>query len=1361
MNKIKKLALGDLLPPTSDPMERPTPAQIKAKYKNNPYVNNGRETWGSVLGQNFNTGNKSNIKQAFMNAGKTAGVDPALLYTSAMEEGLQGNLKNTNVSEAYDIWAKKNPNDAGKYQVDGFFTYGLDRFSEMAPDLITKGYLPKDFANKYKSYDAINERKEKVKTAAFMNDEDALLAKAAVIRNSQENLGGYLKQKNINLSPKQQEFFNLAAYNYGDNGVKKMLDSYSQKGYLKDDKFLEADFKPASYSGVYTNVQRRLQNKEVLKNEGFFEEGGTIDPDKPTVSITKDPLQLTGTLPGQSSLWGINSTEQVKSPQGDPMMKILEQATQTSPMGQTFDPYPRDTVARNAYEGGLRNIQSMRPNAQELNNSYEQAGLREQDKRASRLRNIELASNLGITAINGVLGANSSAQQRRSNLRAAIEQQVFAQTFNPYAQGNGSQAIMKEGGKIPGDGYGVNTLWGGETNAVSFNDHSNPMLQFKGKSHKAGGIGISFGDQVAEVEGNEYGFIDEAGALTVFGKLKMPGTNKTFGSVAKELAKEEKKVDDNKAYYLQILNRADPTDPYQKSAISTAKIGFKSLDQQSKDIADKKETLALYQQEAKMMIGEAQYKAELMKFGGKLINNNFAEGGNIDPRKKYKIEKKADGTTVITYPNGGKDTIYKNGRIKEEQPDGSFEMVSKDPGITYITDVKDFSDGQRITYDNGLTRTYYNNGRFVENVDGNQFKGSYKGFYEEDHIFDKDLKAQASSLVSTNNSFLDLDKALVAIAGHEGGKPGMRTTLVGKGGKRASASGTYQMVKGTVKGVWNKYFKSEYPNFDDFRKQYDTDATLEYQVAKAHLGDLVQEYGPEYAMGAWYSPDHARRAKNGDTKALSEIPSADYGNKQTFGAYLNDINNRYAKATGKPFGNAQPESKFKYKGIEFDRKGAASLFNLAKEDPDHPLFKDPQTLAALKTFLNQGTLGDTKYPPGFKQYYEKASGKQFNSPAGLTPSAFYQDPQVVEGLRANQLYPKAVDDGNWGPEHQALWESLPEQKKAELIGKGQVGIGNRPADGGPVIQANGEYTPVPFVPVGDVDYSANTRYGKAYYEAGDKIGQPNIGNSQRKRDYMSPLYLEQIAPELLALAQNRQEPVNQMTYQPELKQTFDMSYQIGRNENQATFNQVARIAENTGNIGALSQLAAEKYRADERYNNQEVQTNAAAKLAVYGQNVDTLNDAKVKNLALLGAQQDKQAQAQFNTRKQAQSAIGSMSGKILQNRLENKTYNAYANLFQHYGFDNKGNVTFEPDKVVNRFTAGQAQQYGMVAAQQGMDAVVNRQFTTVDSKGNTKVTTEKLGPVQQIVADRKAMEAQGLSDLIINANLQAKYSPTQ
>jgi hypothetical protein len=183
-------------------------------------------------------------------------------------------------------------------------------------------------------------------------------------------------------------------------------------------------------------------------------------------------------------------------------------------------------------------------------------------------------------------------------------------------------------------------------------------------------------------------------------------------------------------------------------------------------------------------------------------------------------------------------------------------------------------------------------------------------------------------------------------------------------------------------------------------------------------------------------------------------------------------------------------------------------------------------------------------------------------------------------------------------------------------------------------------------------------------------------------------------------------------------------------------------------MDVLSQMAAQKYQADQQYNMQEVQGNAQNKLQTYNANIDILNDAQLKNLALVADQQVKQAQADYNTRKENMASIASISGKVLQNNLENKTYNAYANLFKHYGFDKKGNVTFNPDDVVQRFNEGEAKQFGMLSAQKGAAELMNattKSSTKYDANGEVKQTTavsDQLAEFNEIMQNRNLSDSQ-------------------
>ena len=152
---------------------------------------------------------------------------------------------------------------------------------------------------------------------------------------------------------------------------------------------------------------------------------------------------------------------------------------------------------------------------------------------------------------------------------------------------------------------------------------------------------------------------------------------------------------------------------------------------------------------------------------------------------------------------------------------------------------------------------------------------------------------------------LDVDLALQAVSGHESGvkpgqtKVGFRTRLVGEGGKRASASGTYQITTGTLQQIYknDKNINSAFNTFNQFKSAFDTDPKVEYAAAKSLMSDHIKNYGV-YALGAWYQPTFAKRAMQGDKSVFNIVPRKDYGNKVKWGTDFKNKLNSYNKLAG-------------------------------------------------------------------------------------------------------------------------------------------------------------------------------------------------------------------------------------------------------------------------------------------------------------------------------------------------------------------------------------------------------------------------------------------------------------------------------
>jgi len=171
--------------------------------------------------------------------------------------------------------------------------------------------------------------------------------------------------------------------------------------------------------------------------------------------------------------------------------------------------------------------------------------------------------------------------------------------------------------------------------------------------------------------------------------------------------------------------------------------------------------------------------------------------------------------------------------------------------------------------------------------------------------------------------------------------------------------------------------------------------------------------------------------------------------------------------------------------------------------------------------------------------------------------------------------------------------------------------------------------------------------------------------------YLRPSDAEELDPrqlsgEMLALAQNQLEPVQAQTFQPQLSTPYDISLQDIINKNQADYRAAQRMI--GYNPAALAALNAQKYQANQQVLGEQFRLNQAMRDKVYGENRNLLNQTGLQNLQILDQQYGRQQQAVSNTKATAQAALNSISAKYLQNQAENRTLQAYENLY-NYRFD--------------------------------------------------------------------------------------------
>jgi hypothetical protein len=162
-----------------------------------------------------------------------------------------------------------------------------------------------------------------------------------------------------------------------------------------------------------------------------------------------------------------------------------------------------------------------------------------------------------------------------------------------------------------------------------------------------------------------------------------------------------------------------------------------------------------------------------------------------------------------------------------------------------------------------------------------------------------------SAPTNTSTLAMDPDFALQAMGLSETSskpgesKTGLRTKIVGEGGKRASASGTFQITNDTLQDIYNndKSISSKYGSFNKFKSAFDTDAKVEYEAAKSLMSRHIKNYGV-YALGAWYYPEFARKAAAGDKSVFDIVPRRDFGNTVKWGDDFNKKLKAYNKLAG-------------------------------------------------------------------------------------------------------------------------------------------------------------------------------------------------------------------------------------------------------------------------------------------------------------------------------------------------------------------------------------------------------------------------------------------------------------------------------
>lgn len=237
----------------------PTPSGSKVKRE---FVKDGRENWKKFLDYTVDTDKGQKLRDIIYKVSKETGVRPEVLFTSAMEEGLQGQSKGGKISFESD--------ETGKY-IDSYKSLGLDNVGSQIEGLAKSGFLKKDVD--YYPFERMNDAKKptKITPAFFDNLEDALHVKAAFLNKSKAEVTKQANARGLKLSPDAMDFISMQGYNGGEGIIPLALDKYTKGNLLKDESFLtKAPAGSYEDNQTYYNTRKRYDNMKNLQDEGAF-----------------------------------------------------------------------------------------------------------------------------------------------------------------------------------------------------------------------------------------------------------------------------------------------------------------------------------------------------------------------------------------------------------------------------------------------------------------------------------------------------------------------------------------------------------------------------------------------------------------------------------------------------------------------------------------------------------------------------------------------------------------------------------------------------------------------------------------------------------------------------------------------------------------------------------------------------------------------------------------------------------------------------------------------------------------------------------------------------------------------------------
>jgi len=208
--------------------------------------------------------------------------------------------------------------------------------------------------------------------------------------------------------------------------------------------------------------------------------------------------------------------------------------------------------------------------------------------------------------------------------------------------------------KIPQAKNGLDVLWGGGAKKISENPHDNGTIEFNGKSHADGGVGINYNGNTVEVEGGETAAINKDGDMNIFGNMYVPNSKLKFKTAAKRIAKEEEKSSKQLDTAINLVNEYSPYNKYTALSFNSgvamqegAQIKQRYLSSQKEDLAHLQNAMLDTAEEKNISPEKLSNTLRKYKWGGKI--KKYKEGGEVenspftqyiaDAAKKYGVNE--------------------------------------------------------------------------------------------------------------------------------------------------------------------------------------------------------------------------------------------------------------------------------------------------------------------------------------------------------------------------------------------------------------------------------------------------------------------------------------------------------------------------------------------------------------------------------------------------------------------------------------------------------------------------------------------------------------------------------------------------